>query len=180
MFIDDDSILQMSKSMKNYDLFYKLIKSRSSLNRYKSENLIYLSIKKISRSLTIFSHSDLNDLEVMIFRFFNSSYALKLNFIFEKYLYIRLHPSLDKSKANLLVSKIRKKYDLLLPEVIFINTNKESLHESMQLTNTAIFSLSSSINDALEICGNVVSVKTSFAYSSQLSESNRQNDNWFI
>ncbi len=114
---------------------------------------------KISRDITIFTHSTYWDLIACVLSIFNNhNQPLQHKKLVNKKIHIRLHPALTKEKALEEIKKINeiKQYN----NFEFIDNKKESFYTSLSLCKYSIFGESSYINLALEHESYVFAVDT--------------------
>ena len=116
---------------------------------------------KVSRDITIFTHSTYWDLIACVLSIFNNKNKILKNPKLvnkKKKIFIRLHPALTKLKALEEIKKIDEiKQDSIFE---FIDNNKESFYTSLSLCKYSIFGESSYINLALEREYSVFAVNT--------------------
>lgn len=160
-----ESAVEMKLIFSKKNLSCTVDSVRNSLKRYSisSQNNIESS-KKYSRSITIFAGHEINELFLIFYKLFgkrnnNGTFSYKK---FYEEIYIRLHPSLNKDKTMNSLLTFKKKYNLVVPKIIFIDNKIESFGYSLKNSRIAVFANSTYINLALTMNIDVVAVRTSF------------------
>ena len=166
---DQSSFIEM-ESVLPADLCLKIEIARNGLIRYPLKNLslnIETPIKKI-RDFTIITHDDPHELFVIIYtlilNYKKSINKIKFNGIF----YIRLHPALSRQTAINQIRKVKKLFNINGIRFIFLDPANETIVETIKFSEFCIFGDSTYINLALLLNSRVISIRTTYLFSSPI------------
>ncbi len=159
---DSISLNEIELILKKRKIDYKIQVARNGLRRFKEISNIDKTIF-FKRYYTYFTEGNPLEIYQVLFRFCNQS-KFKCENTFTPDIYIRLHPLISIQAANYYINKFKKASNIKSINIYFINTNSESIIESMLFSKICIFSQSSYINQALSLGLNVIAVRSSYLY----------------
>ena len=152
--------------------------SISRIRKIFSENNDHNKITIKSRSLTFFTHANLNELFIMINRLLINK---KYNYLYkDKLFYIRCHPVISEKLAKEKLKRFLKNNNFNSYNFRFIENSKESIIESMLKSKSCIFGESSYINLAAKLGLNVIVIRTSFFYDPPIQDQYKNIENLMI
>ena len=149
------SQLLLEKAKNNFIRYAKDLQNKSS----KSKNLV-------KRKITFFTHATLREFEICFNKFLN--YKLKNNLQSNYIFWIRNHPAIMQLEIKKFFKNRIKSYKGINIEIKFINTNEESIEESINNSENCVFGESGYINMALEKNTKVYVVRTSYRYKNPI------------
>ncbi len=171
---------EMNYLMGKYNIKYSVQVCRNTLRRVIPSDLNsdkFLNNK--SREFTFFMHGNLNELYIMLKRFFGEFYVFderNQSSIF----YIRLHPLISLSKAKKIIYIFKKESAFKYINFKFIDPLEEDIFSSIFKSKQCIFSQSSILNYAISKKVNVIAIKSSFFYNPPIQKKYENYENLVI
>ena len=171
---------EMNYLMSKYNFKFNIQVCRNTLSRLIPLDLNsdkFLNYKR--REFTFFTHGNLNELYIMLKRFFSEFYVFnkKNQSIF---FYIRLHPLISLTKAKKIIYILKKESRYKYINFQFINPLEEDLYSSIFKSKQCIFSQSSILNYAISKKVNVIAIRSSFFYNPPIQKKYENYENLII